>query len=132
MKVFISPHVLSLHFYKLLNFLFPRFNLTFILSFSAFIFPSFPFHKYISLIFSLFFVFPSCQHATRSILEHLCKPLQHLRTLDDFLLSHSAPHLDPPTPSTVMAYTSGLQHWRQAFIQHLRNLEDKIKHQGKH
>lgn len=67
--------------------------------------------------------------ASQSMLEYLCEPLQQLRTLDLFLLCHSTPCLDPPTPSTVMAYTSGLQHWRQAFTQHLRDLEDTIKGQ---
>lgn len=73
---------------------------------------------------------PSLTHAaTRSMLEYVCQPLMHLRELDAFMYSHRTPSLEPPTPITVLAYASGLWHWRQAFHHHLRDLEEAIKGQ---
>lgn len=67
--------------------------------------------------------------ASRSMLEYVCEPLMHLHVLDAFMHNHKTPRLEPPTPFTLLAYASGLWHWRQAFHHHLKGLEDAIKDQ---
>ena len=76
------------------------------------------------------FSLPIWQAAFRSMVEYVCEPLMQLHVLDAFMHSHQSQRFEPLIPMTVLAYASGLWHWRQAFCHHLKGLEDAIKDQG--
>ncbi|XP_045119977.1 gamma-tubulin complex component 5-like [Portunus trituberculatus] len=67
--------------------------------------------------------------AFRSMLEYVCEPLKQLHVLDAFMRRNQSQRFEPLIPLTVLAYASGLWHWRQAFCHHLKGLEDAIKDQ---